>query len=130
MSFVYWFQVEDMENEWCAFQPSFAEITDALCATVDHMVQRTEHLPQVHHLLFHEVEQITLTYLSGVISDPSNVDEDIMRDIKQRIKTVIHANTEGPNRLDFLNNVFKLCKILQKYCAIMQCLKDCYLHIT
>lgn len=96
-----------MESEWCTYQPSFAEVSDTLCTTVDHMIQSAEHLPQVHHLLFQEVDQMKLTYLSGVISDPSNVDEDIIQDIKQRIKTVIHANTDGLNRLDFLDNVFK-----------------------
>ena len=82
-----------MESVEVVFRPSFPHICDFFCAIIDIMVISVKELPRIEHLLFCEVEELSMTFLSTV-----QLEETLVINAKDRIKTVIYANSHGPLR--------------------------------
>lgn len=76
-------------------------------ATVDETVASVSRLVQIQYLLFDftspaaagAVAAELLRYLRSVTLDSDNIDEEVLRDIKRRIKAVVDRNTPGPQLL-------------------------------
>jgi hypothetical protein len=92
------YQVENTETEWCQSTPTFDSIVDALHTTVDATVCCVTELPQVQNFLFEWNDGEFAPCLHSITLDVSNVDEEILHNIKRRLKAVIEANTVGPLR--------------------------------
>ena len=82
-----------MENVEVGFRPTFPNICDFFCAIIDIMVISVKELPRIEHLLFCEVEELAMTFISTV-----SLEEELVISAKDRIKTVIYANSHGPLR--------------------------------
>jgi len=87
------FQKEDMENVQVIFSPSFPDICDFFNAIIDYMVISVMQLPRIEHLLFEAVQDLDITFIKTVL-----VEEEVVADAKERIKTVINKNSHGPLR--------------------------------
>ena len=87
------FQQEDVENSSLGFGPSFPDLFDFFCLIIDTMVISTRKLNRVETLLFEEVEDMELKFVSSV-----SVDEELVERAKERIHTVITANSHGPTK--------------------------------
>ena len=82
-----------MDNVEVAFRPSFPNICDFFSAIIDIMVISVKELPRIEHLLFCEVEDLDMSFISTV-----EIEETLVISSKERIKTVIYANSHGPLR--------------------------------
>lgn len=82
-----------MENVQVIFTPSFSNICDFFNAIIDFMVISVMKLPRIEHLLFEAVENLDITFIKTVL-----LEEEVVLDAKERIKTVIYANSHGPTR--------------------------------
>lgn len=84
-------QTEDMEDIEVKFKPTFPDICDFFSAIIDYMVISVAQLPRIEHLLFEAVEDLDITFIKTV-----QVEEEVVVDAKERIKTVVFANSHGP----------------------------------
>lgn len=82
---------KDMSKVETDFSPNFGQLYKVFCEIIDTMVLSVEGLPRVEQQLFQEVEDLEPRYLSTV-----QVDEDLVREAKQRILTILTANSQGP----------------------------------
>lgn len=82
-----------MANTEVSFRPSFPNICDFFSAIIDIMVISVKELPRIEHLLFCEIEDLAMSFISTV-----QLEEVIVGNAKERIKTVIYANSYGPLR--------------------------------
>ncbi|KAL4226016.1 hypothetical protein ACF0H5_014003 [Mactra antiquata] len=96
------FFTEDMENIEAKFKPTFSEICDFFCAIIDYMIISVAELPRIEHLLFEAVENLDVTFIKSV-----QIEEELVVDAKDRIKTVIFANSHGPLRYRSLYEPYK-----------------------
>jgi dynein heavy chain len=85
-----------MGNVEVTFKPTFPDTCDFFCAIIDYMVISVTQLPRIEHLLFEAVEDLDITFIKTV-----QVEEEIVDDAKERIKTVIYANSHGPLKYVF-----------------------------
>ena len=84
-------QQADVENSALGFRPSFPDLFDYFCLIIDTMVINARKLNRVEHMLFEAVEDMEMQYLSSV-----SVAEELVERAKERIHTVIAANSHGP----------------------------------
>ena len=80
-----------MESSSLSFHPSFPNLFDFFCLIIDTMVISARRLQRMEHLLFESVEDMEVQYLSSV-----SVAEELVERAKERIHTVITANSHGP----------------------------------
>ncbi|KAL3852322.1 hypothetical protein ACJMK2_015979 [Sinanodonta woodiana] len=90
---VKFFVTDDMEKEQVVFRPPFPTICDFFYMIIDMMVESVRNLPCIEHLLFQEIEGLEIKYISSV-----EIKEEIVIEAKERIKTVVIANSHGPNK--------------------------------
>jgi len=86
------------ENEWCQVVPSFPQVLLSIFDSIDGMIRCVGRIPQVHHLLFEEVDQLKVSHLRGVTLDEQNVKEEIVRRCKERVEKIVEVNIVGPNK--------------------------------
>lgn len=101
-----------MEKVEAKFKPSFDEICDFFNAIIDFMVISVSELPRIEHLLFEAVEDLDVTFIKNV-----QLEEILVLDAKERIKTVVFANSHGPTR-------YHLTVFLQKCLLFLQLLNS------
>ena len=87
------FQKEDIDKVDVAFTPSFSDICDFFCLIIDTMVISVHGLPCIENLLFQTVEDLQIKTIKTVL-----VEEELVDIAKERIRTVIMANSHGPTR--------------------------------
>ncbi|XP_064605237.1 dynein axonemal heavy chain 3-like isoform X2 [Liolophura sinensis] len=85
------FMDKDMSKMETDFSPNFGQLYKFFCEIIDTMVHSVEGLPRVEQQLFQEVEDLEPRYLSTV-----QVDEDLVREAKQRVLTILTVNSQGP----------------------------------
>ena len=92
-------QIEDVENEWCRYTPTFDDVIDVLTGIVMTTAGSVTNLPQVQNILFQFNEEGHRTsFLNSVTLDPDNNEEEILRDIGRCITAVILRNIDGPEK--------------------------------
>ncbi|XP_052779096.1 dynein axonemal heavy chain 3-like isoform X2 [Mya arenaria] len=96
------FMKDDMEDVEAIFSPSFPDICDFFYAIIDFMVISVAELPRIEHLLFEAVENLDITFIKTVA-----VGEEIIVEAKDRIKTVIYANSHGPQKYRSIYKPYK-----------------------
>ncbi|XP_053376707.1 dynein axonemal heavy chain 3-like [Mercenaria mercenaria] len=96
------FMKEDMENVEVTFKPKFPDTCDFFCAIIDFMVISVAELPRIEHLLFEAVEDLDISVIKTV-----QIEEELVIDAKDRIKTVIYANSHGPLKYRSLYEPYK-----------------------
>lgn len=84
-------QQADVDNSALGFHPSLPDLFDYFCLIIDTMVISARKLNRVEHLLFETVEDMEVQYLSSV-----SVAEELVERAKERIHTIITANSHGP----------------------------------
>ena len=84
-------QQADVDNSALGFRPSLPDLFDYFCLIIDTMVISARKLNRVENLLFETVEDMEVQYLSSV-----SVAEELVERAKERIHTIITANSHGP----------------------------------
>ena len=87
-----------MQNSDMKFEPSFDNTCESFNKLVDKIAGSISQLPRVEHQLFQTVENLPVTYIPCIELDDSIVKEDILVDVKERIRKVIMANSHGPKK--------------------------------
>lgn len=97
--------MENVETEWCHYTPTFDCIVEMMHGVVELTVDSVSQLPQVQNTLFEityeyddDYERAAANYLFNISLDSDNVDEEILHNIKRRIKMVIDSNSVGPQQ--------------------------------
>ncbi|KAH3881436.1 hypothetical protein DPMN_005362, partial [Dreissena polymorpha] len=96
------FMKEDMENAQVIFSPLFPELCEFFNAIIDFMVISVSQLPRIEHLLFEAVENLDITFIRTV-----HVEEEVVVNAKERIKTVIYNNHHGPSKYRSIYEPYK-----------------------
>jgi len=95
-----------MENVQVVYSPSFEDVCSLFNAIIDLMIVSVLELPRIEHLLFVAVENLNITFIKSVA-----LDEELVVLAKDRIKTVIYANSHGPMKYDLVSVKFFLSVI-------------------
>ena len=97
-----------MDNAEVTFRPSFEEICEFFCAIIDMMVISVQELPRIEHLLFEAVENLEMTLIRSI-----QLEEELVLVAKEKIKTVVHANSHGPIKyVEIFNTYFRRINVL------------------
>ncbi|KAK6993742.1 dynein heavy chain 3 axonemal, partial [Biomphalaria glabrata] len=94
------FLKEDVHNSTLQFSPSIPEICDFFCLIVDTIISSVQKLSRIEQKLFQDVED-TRTILSV------EVEEEIVEAAKDRIRSVMLANSHGPKKYKSVYETFK-----------------------
>ena len=85
--------MEDAEKTSSKYEPSFDKVHQCLCDTIDIVVTSASFFSCMENWLFYSVDDLPDKYISSVKHH-----EELVLNVKKRLKEVIMANSDGPIR--------------------------------